>query len=68
MKLPNISPQEIVLNPSCSKQAHSNRLGTSHNYENMEPVCMMMIMMIFYSWLVTLLSNMQCIMKHEKEM
>ena len=35
MKLPNISPQKIVLNPSCSKQAHSNRLGTSHNYENM---------------------------------
>ena len=27
----------------------------------------MMMMMIFYSSLVTLLSNMQCTMKHEKE-
>ena len=33
----NTSPQAIELNPSCSKQAHSNGPGTDPMYESTEP-------------------------------
>ena len=36
---PNTSPQAIELNPSCSEQAHFNRLDTGHGCESMEPGC-----------------------------
>ena len=39
MKSPKTSPGAIELNSSCSGQAHSNRLDTSHKYENTEPRC-----------------------------
>ena len=38
-----------------------------HVYLLQNSIEVMMMMMIFYSCLVTLLSNMQCTMKHEKE-
>ena len=37
MELPDISPQAIDLNPSCSEQAHSNRPGISHGYKSTKP-------------------------------
>ena len=37
MKLPNINSEAIEPNPSCSGQAHSKRIVTSHGFENTEP-------------------------------
>ena len=34
MKWLNTSPKASKLNPSCSGHAHSNRLGTGHEYES----------------------------------
>ena len=37
----NTTPQTIELDPSCSGQAHSNRLATGPGYENMNPGCIL---------------------------
>ena len=37
MESPRTSLQAIDLNPSCLKQAHSNRPGIGHGFENTEP-------------------------------
>ena len=45
MELPNTSSQAIELDPSCSGQAHSNRLaGTAAGYENKEPGCILAVL------------------------
>ena len=39
MESPNTSLQVIKLNPSCLRQAHFNKPGTSHGYKGTEPEC-----------------------------
>ena len=46
MESPNTSLQTIDLNPSCSKQPHSNRLGTGDGYESMELGCILTVLRV----------------------
>ena len=46
IKLPNTSPGEIELNPSCSGQAQFNRLGTGHWYKCTKPRCIFTVLRV----------------------
>ena len=46
MESPNTSQQVIDLNPNCSKQAHLNRVGTGHEYENTEHGCFLTVLRV----------------------
>ena len=46
MESPNTSLQTIELNSNCSKQAHSNRLGTGHGYERTKPRCILTVLRV----------------------
>ena len=46
MELHSTSSQAIELNSSCSRQVHSNRLGTGPRYENREPKCILTILCV----------------------
>ena len=46
MELPNTSPQAIELNPSCLRQAQSNRPGTGDEYESTNPRCILTVLRV----------------------
>ena len=48
MESANTSLQTLDLNRSCSKQAHSNRLGISHGYESTEPECILRVYYVLH--------------------
>ena len=46
MELSNTNLQIIDLNPSSSKQAHSNTLGVGHAYKSTEPGCILTVLRV----------------------
>ena len=46
MELLKTSPHAIKLNPSCLGQAHYNRPGSGHAYENKEPGCILAVICV----------------------
>ena len=43
---PNTSPHTIVFDPSCSGQAHTNRLASGFGCENTEPGCILAVLRV----------------------